>query len=129
MVNTKSLFRKLSAMRSSSTESESNGEQPANQNSNSKSSTMIDERREWAKDELEEWSDNANEMVYCELCQQVFTHYDIFYDHRMASESEVAQREGEESFDNYEMLDLGAEFPEDATVGEITACEPVGGAE
>ena len=72
---------------------------------------------------LDSWSESAATLFYCEYCQQVFLSFDVFYDHRMASDVESV-RSGEE-FDGYRELAAGEDIPDDATVGELSQCEPV----
>lgn len=85
---------------------------------------------ERAKDQIGRWGEVASTFYYCELCEQVFVSFDVFYDHRQASESEQARhtydRDGMigEGFGDYRELTAGDELPENATVGEVAPCKP-----
>lgn len=88
--------------------------------------------RERAEERLERWHDESTTLFYCELCEQVFVSFDIFYNHRDASESERARETDERhteqlgvDFAHYRKLTSGDELPEDATVGKIEPCDPV----
>jgi hypothetical protein len=93
---------------------------------------VSERRHERAKEDIEKWGPVASTLIYCELCEQVFTSGDIFYYHRHASESELARQTYEtdddtigEEFGHYRELTASDEFPENATVGVIEPCEPV----
>lgn len=79
--------------------------------------------REVARELIEEYSEFANRCIHCKICDQVFTSYDIFYDHRMASDADVA-REGEDEFKHFQYLSSGEKFPDGVTVGHLEPCEP-----
>lgn len=74
-----------------------------------------------AKEEIDEWSEDASTLYYCELCNGLFAHYDPFFSHRMASEYDRA-RQGEDEFRNYRELQAGDEIPSEANVGAIEPC-------
>jgi len=93
------------------------------QNSDDEQTSEISEesRKEMSRGHLEEYA--PVEMYYCELCNTVFPTGDTFYDHREASEYEIAKR-GEESFEHVQKLTQGDTFPDGATVAAHTPCEP-----
>ncbi|WP_224332899.1 hypothetical protein [Haloprofundus halobius] len=79
---------------------------------------------EHAKESLSDWSESASTFYYCELCQQVFVSFDVFSDHRMASDFEAAT-DGEDEFSDYKVLRAGDKIPKYARVGEIAPCKPL----
>lgn len=80
---------------------------------------------EISKEDIDEWPPEASTLIYCELCEQVFVSGDVFYDHRMASTDERARKlSPEDGFEDRRELTAGDEFPDEATVGEVTPCEP-----
>lgn len=73
--------------------------------------------------EIKTWPDAAATMYYCELCEQLYVSYDVFYEHRMDSDYDV---QGDpERFLDYQELSEGDEIPENATVGRLEPCEPM----
>lgn len=75
-----------------------------------------------AKDRLAARSGEAHRLYYCDLCWQVFPSFDIFYDHRTASDYEIAHQG--EGFSDYQELDPGDDVPDCATVGNSMPCAP-----
>lgn len=78
---------------------------------------------ESAQRSMDIW-EGDNQMVHCELCNQVFVSFDIFYDHRITSDAEPATEWEGDKFAHYSELEEGVEFPEDATIGEAKPCHP-----
>jgi len=77
-----------------------------------------------ATESLDNWSEHACTLYYCDLCQQVFVSFDIFYDHREASEYDIARRTDEDGYQDQRELEPGDEFPEFASVGGPEPCKP-----
>lgn len=94
--------------------------------------TSYDEEwhHEKAKEDIKEWKAAAGELLYCELCNQVFVSGDVFSDHRLASEHEIAREWVDNPDGPGEMLPYkrtlsgGDEFPDGAMVGRVEPCEP-----
>lgn len=86
------------------------------------------DRQQKARDSLDRLDGQL--LWYCELCESVFSTFDMFYDHRQASDSELARQwatndDGHDIFAHRRKLDPGEEVP--GTVGRAEPCEPTEG--
>jgi hypothetical protein len=81
-------------------------------------------RQQRALDDLQAFKRlDANQIIHCELCDQLFVSFDIFHDHRQASPYRHAD-DDVEGWSAYRELEPGDPIPGSATVGHCEPCVP-----
>lgn len=96
----------------------------ASQTTENDDSSDDTDHQEIARKHLDEWGSQATEIIHCELCDTIYISYDVFYDHRMASDDDYAagRVDGRNTFPQWSWLGAGEELPDGTGIGGNNPC-------